>query len=71
MIDVKEAKELAESKGFTYMDFFCTYQGGHLDGEMFLLVRNEKEVFWISNSRPGRFRSVFVPIDFKHPLIIP
>lgn len=30
----------------------------------------EGKSFWISDSRPGKFKKGFVPIDFEHPDLI-
>ncbi len=50
-------------------------RGGKNDGEKFRLVRatlddGSKQVFWVSNARPGYFKQVFVPHSFFHPNMV-
>jgi hypothetical protein len=48
--------------------------GGPNDGEVFRLVQasfdnGQSAMLFVSDSRPGYFRQVFVPWDFEHPAI--
>lgn len=53
-------------------NFTTTFTKGICKGEKFSSMVNDKgEHFFQSDKRPGKFKHVFVPLDFDHPEMIP
>ena len=55
--------ERLRREGLSSMGMRIVNRGGEFDGEEFELVTDGKENFYISDSRPGRFKSMLVKID--------
>lgn len=55
--------------------YSITRFGGALDGEKFTQVKCQMSdgttrILWVSNTRTGYFKQVFVPWDFEHSAIV-
>jgi hypothetical protein len=66
----KEFKARMRREGLKYHGQSVEIVHGKHDGENLHAVSDGRGVFWISDARPGQFRTVFVPIDMQYPRFI-